>query len=108
MNEVEGVVIADEREAEGACAVHEPQGSLRAPEFSVKRVKTQGPATSIVSFDPAPAKPLMRPANPDGSCSASSPPLPVNEAVWPALTIESNSRVEAPETMSFPVPYTPL
>ena len=31
MNEVEGVVIADEREAEGACAVGEPQGPLRAP-----------------------------------------------------------------------------
>ena len=30
-NEVGGVVIADEREAEGACAVGEPQISLRAP-----------------------------------------------------------------------------
>jgi hypothetical protein len=38
-------------------------------EFSVKPMKTLGPATSIVSFDPAPAvsKPLMTPANPEGS-----------------------------------------
>src|SRR5271165_7606946 len=31
MREVEGVVIADEREAKVACAVGEPEGSLRAP-----------------------------------------------------------------------------
>ena len=50
------------------------------PAFSVKPVKTQFLATSIVSFDPAPAvsKPLIEPANSRGSCSASSPPLPVN------------------------------
>ena len=45
----------------------------------LKPVKIQSSATSIVSFDPAPAvsKPLMSPANSPGLCSASSPPLPV-------------------------------
>ncbi len=72
----------------------------------MKPVKTQGPATSIVSFDPAPAvsKPPIKPANPAGSSSMSSPPLPVNEAVWPPATAESNSSVAAPEIWSDPVP----
>ena len=74
------------------------------PAFSVKPVKTQGLATSILSFDPAPtvSKPLIEPANPAGACSASSPPLPVNETVWPAATVESNSSVEDAEMVSVP------
>ena len=56
-----------------------PRAPSVPPGFSVKPVKTQVLATSIVSFDPARAvsKPLMSPANAAGSCSTSSPPLPV-------------------------------
>jgi hypothetical protein len=43
MNEVSGGVIAGEREAEGACAVHEPQGSLRAPRVLREAGKDPGP-----------------------------------------------------------------
>ena len=74
--------------------------------FSVKPEKTHGPATSIASFAPTVSKPLILPANPCGAVRSSVPPLPVNETVWPAATVESNSSVEAPEISSDPVPVT--
>ncbi len=72
MNEVRGVGIAEEREAQSAGADHEP---LRAS--GVLREAGKDAATEIMSFDPAPAmsKPPIEPANAAGSLSASSPPL---------------------------------
>jgi hypothetical protein len=74
--------------------------------FSVKPEKAHGPATSIASFAPTVSKPLILPANPYGAVRSSVPPLPVNESVWPAATVESNSSVEAPEISSVPLPAT--
>jgi hypothetical protein len=74
----------------------------------VNPVKTQGRATSIVSFDPAAtvSNPLIKPENLAGAVRSSVPPLPANETVCPAETVEWNSSVEAPKISSDPVPVT--
>ena len=107
MHEVGGVVIAEQGEAEGACAVGEPQGSLRAARILRKagKVPVFGDLDRVVRSDRVEAADVAGEIS--RLCSASSPPLPVKETVWPAETVASNSSVAAPESASDPVPDIP-
>ena len=84
-----------------------PFASVSVPIFplpvSEKWEKTQSPASSTLSVA---AKSAIFAAKPSGSRRSSVPPTPVKPTVWPPPTVESNSRVEAPEIVSVPFPLT--